>query len=462
MQMRRFEEAESIYRLLLSRAPNNSAAHAAIGAMARAKNNWPSAAEEFRAAVASEPGNVSFRIDLAGALNELSQWEEADQIYESILKDCPFHTEALMGKAAVAKAKGETQAALALFERAAAASPLDLRPRQEILSLQSEQGNYDWRREIEDALTCVRARGNAPGMQEEAAKVLVEYGLTEAARPVLAELERHSPTARQLLLAVRQIDRMGLAQPPADRGADADSIEAQLNSMKGFLEIPVPGSDTILLVFAGTNNRLWMTFSLLHKILRKIGVSIVYCRDLQRVWYSRGIIGLGADNRSTVNGFEELIRRNGAKRRLMLGNCIGCRAALGFGLELGAQGVLGLGPKIRPPDSLRVDQKNRLNSVRENLPSGHKNLRTRYLEASRRPQVTLVFGEHSASDAADARSMADIPGVTLTGIPESSDTDSVKDLLVRGLLEPLLNDFVTNGTVSPGLNSLIAASRPLS
>ncbi len=94
----------------------------------------------------------------------------------------------------------------------------------------------------------------------------------------------------------------------------------------------------------------------------------------------------------------------------------------------------------------------------EHLSPGHKSVHTLYLEPASRPRVTLIFGEECTADAASAHSMAEVPGVTLAGIPGSADADSVKDLLVRGLLEPLLHDFVANGVVSPELQARISAS----
>ncbi len=458
VHLHRNEEAETIFLRVIAQAPKHSQARAGLGALARARDDWAGAFEQFRIAVDSNPKSVQFRIDLADAFNELARWEEAEEIYRSILEESPLNIEALLGMAETAKARGDTARATALLKRAAAAAPLDLRPKQELRYLKSEQGSYDWRAEVEDALACVRAADAPPGMQLEAAKILVEYGLTEAAQPALSRLEARFPAARQLLLAVRQIDRMGLAQPLAAGPVDPDSPENQLDSMHGFVEMPVPDSDTLLIVFAGTNNRLWMTFSLLHKILRKTGVNIVYCRDLQRVWYARGIVGLGNDFESTVQGFESLVSRYGAKRLLMLGNCVGCLGALRFGLALGAQSVLCLGPKLRPAETMKFDQRARMRSVLEDLPSGHKNFHVQYLEALSRPNVTLIFGEQCAGDAADAHFMADVPGVTLTAIPDSSDPDSVKDLLVRGLLEPVLKSFMADGAVSAELHDLISAS----
>ncbi len=337
------------------------------------------------------------------------------------------------------------------------AAPLDLRPKQEIRRLKVAPGGYDWRAELEEAVAAARSTSAPLQTQIEAANILIAHGLTEVARPLLSRLEARFPAARQLLLAVRQIERMGLAQPLAASLAYPDPAENQLDSLRGFVEMPIPNSDTLLIVFAGTDNRLWMTFSLMHKILRKTGVSIIYCRDLQRGFYTRGVVGLGDDFQSTVDGFGTLATRYGAKRILTLGNCAGCQGALRFGLSLGAQGVLGLGPMLRAGDNLKPHQRTRLAAVREHLIADHKSVHTLYLEAAARPKVTLIVGEHPTVDDAGVHSMAGVPGVIVTGIPDS--VDAVKYLLVRGLLEPLLRDFVANGVVSPELHALISTSR---
>lgn len=459
LRMGRFEEAEMSFQRVITRAPKHAQAHASLAALARRRDDWPAALEEFRAAVQSDPRNISFRLDLARTFCDLSRWEDAEQTYRAVLQDSPLNIDALMGLATIAKDQGDSRTALALYKEASAAAPLDLRPKQEIRNLMSSQGIYDWQTEIDDALAVSRAADVPARTQLEAAKILVEYGLTEAARPLLCKLEARFPAARQLLLAVRQIDRMGLAQPTADSSATPDPSESQLESLQGFVERPVPGSDTVLIVFGGTNNRLWMTFSLLHKILRKTGVSVVYCRDLQRVWYAGGIIGLGHDFQSTVEGLRTLVARYGAKRVLMLGNCIGCLGALRFGLALGVQGVLGISPKLRLVEDLEPHERAQLRPTDERRPPVGKNIHAEYVEVSSRPNVTLIFGEDCAGDAYNANAMADIPGVSVTAIPASRDTDSVKDLLVRGLLEPVLHDFVRNGIVSEETHALISTSR---
>jgi tetratricopeptide (TPR) repeat protein len=459
--MDRIAEAKSIYSHLMGQMPKGARVRAALGGLARIWQDWAGALQHFQAALESDPANVEVRMAFGHTCFDLAKWDEAEKIFRDILEDSPHHIEAMMGLAETAKARGDAGSALALFERVAAMAPLDYRPKNAIRRLKTTQGCYEWRTEIDEAIAIARSPDAAAAAQVEAARTLVQYGLTEIAAPLLSRLEAHSAAARQLGLALRQIVRMGLAQPMVAGAAHPDPADNQLESLQGFLEKPSPGSDTLLLVFPGTNNRMWMTFSLMHKMLRKTGVSIVYARDLQHDWYSSGVVGLGEDFESTVEGFRNLAGRYGARRILTLGNCIGCLGALRFGLSLGAEGVLGFGPKLQPRRNLKPDQQTSLRTFRAKRRASHQHVRARYLAAAERPNVTLFFGEHCSDDAAYVRAMTEVPGAIVTAIPGSSDPDSLKDLLILGLLEPVLRDFVANGTIAPAIHRRIAGSANL-
>jgi tetratricopeptide (TPR) repeat protein len=454
----RVGEAKMIYARITDQAPKSARIRVGLGRLARTWQDWTGALEQFRAAVECDPSNVGFRIEQGHALHELSRWEDAYDIFHAVLEDSPQNVEAVLGLAETSRACGDPGAALAWFERAAELAPFDHRPKRAIRHLKTAQGSYDWKTEIADAVAVTRATDVEPDMQIEAAKTLVQYGLTEAAAPVLSRLQAQSSAARQLVLALRQIERMGLAQPLVAGTAYPDPIENQLESLQGFLEKPVPGSDTLLLVFAGSNNRMWITLSLLHRMLRKTGVSVVYNRDLQYDWYAGGVVGLGEDFESTVEGFRQLARRHGAKRILTLGNCVGCLAALRFGMSLQAEGVLGLGPKMRAGVSMKPQDRISLGAFREKLGATRRTVQDEYLDSRERPRVTLIYGEHCSGDAEEARAMAKVPGVMATPIPGSADPDSLKDLLLLGLLEPVLLDFVANAAIAPSIHAQISGT----
>lgn len=458
MAARRLDKAEAIYRRLLASGTDQPKARAGLAAIARLLGDLDQASDHLSAAATLATTVIAYRLDLAKVLCDLGRWNEAERTYFRILDRWPENADALVGLGEIAKVHGDHKAALAYFEGAAKMAPGNPMIRKKIRMLPDANRQYDWRSEIEEALTILRTDEASPRFQIEAAQTLVQHGLTQAALPALERLEEHVPRARQLIIAARQMERTGLAQAFQSGRGPAGDMEDQLDAITGYVERPVSGADTLLIVFAGTNDRAWIAFSLLHRILQSSGVSVVYARDLQRRWYRKGIVGLGDDFPSTVAAFRDMATRYGARRILTLGNCVGCRGALDYGLALCAEGVLGVSPKLRARDDLDVAQKIEISEIRRDLAPDHKNLRARYLDADVQPKVTFVYGQDYAPDIADVAFMADLPDVVAVGIPGSSDPDSVKDLLVRDLLAPILHDFVRNGTVSAEVLALISAS----
>jgi hypothetical protein len=189
-----------------------------------------------------------------------------------------------------------------------------------------------------------------------------------------------------------------------------------------------------------------------------MGVSVVYLQDIQRGWYTRGVVGLGDDYDSAVKGLRAMGARWNARRILTMGNSHACFGALSYGLSLDAQGVLGIAPNIRASSAVTPMDRKTLESLRRRLPANHKDIHTRYIEAESRPDVTLIYGAEREPDASDARFLSDVPGVKIAGLPGASDHGTLRDLLVRGLLEPVLQEFVANGTVLPNLLAKISTS----
>jgi tetratricopeptide (TPR) repeat protein len=457
--LNRQEEADAVCKAVLRESPKDRQVLTTLGIIARKSSNWTAALSYFEAAAAADPSNLKARIQVGQAYCDLLNLDEAEKTFNRVLDADPESVDAIIGLGEAERLRGNPAEALKHFEAARKLAPTNLRAKAAIHSLKVAEGDFDWRTEIEDAAAIVRDTHATAGARLTAATILVGHGITEIVSPMLAELQAESPAARQLILAVREIERMGLAQPLSESGTISDSGDNQLDALQGFHEKPVAGSDTLLIVFSGRNNRTWMTISLLHRILRKTGASIVYVRDLQGSWYTQGIVGLGNDYASTTEAFRNLATRYGARRILTLGNCVGSLGALRYGLSLGAEGVLGIAPNVRPAGDWKPEYAARVEALRRQLPAGHKDMHTQYIEAAARPDVALIYGEQCEPDASDAKFMADVRGVTITGIPEATSHDSVKDLLIRGLLEPVLREFVADGSVSAETLKRLVASR---
>jgi tetratricopeptide (TPR) repeat protein len=457
--MNRAEEAKAVYTRLSMQAAMQFRDRVALGDLARTLLDWAGALQHFQAALESEPGNIGVRVKIGGTLCDMDRWEPAEETFRSILVDSPQNVDALIGLAHTARAKGDRSAALALLQSAAALAPFDIWTKKEIRRLQAADGSIDWKTEIDDAVAVARSPRASLGDRIHAADTLIAYGLTEMAAPVLSELQDRSPHARKLLRVLREIERMGLAQSQGAGAPSVDGIDNQLESLRGFVERPSPGSDTLLLVFGQMEHRLWVTFSLLHKILRRTGASVIYVRDLRQNCYSGGIIGLGDDIESTANGFRILAKQHGARRILTLGYCVGCIGALRYGLMLGAEGVLGLHPRVQPEDARLLTEKAGIRGARlATQADQHKSVLAEYRDAAVRPQVTFIFGENCASDAAAARSLAEVTEVAAIAIPGSSDLNTLSELLALGVLEPVLSDFVAGGAIAPATRAKISVN----
>ncbi len=457
--MDRTDEARAIYSRLSAQAPTHFRDRVALGDLARTLLDWDDALQHFQAALESEPGNIGVRIKIGGTLCDMDRWEQAEETFRSILVGSPQNVDAMIGLAHTARARGDRAAALAILESVATLSPFDVWTKKEIRRLRAADGPPDWKSEIEDDIVVARSPNAPLGDRIHAATTLVAYGLTEIAAPILSELQDRSPHARKLLRVLREIERMGLAQSLVAGAPSADGVDNQLESLGGIVEKPVPGSDTLLLVFAGIEHRLWVTFSLLHKMLRRTGASVIYVRDLQQCCYSGGIVGLGDNIDSSAEGFRALAKQYGARRILTLGYCVGCIGALRYGLLLGAEGVLGLHPRVQPEDARLLNEKAGIRGSRVATQAApRRSVLAEYREAAARPHVTFIFGENCAIDAAAARSLAEITEVAAIAIPGSSEVNIFSDLLALGVLQPVLGDFVGRAAIEQATRAKITAN----
>jgi tetratricopeptide (TPR) repeat protein len=452
------EDAKAIYHRVSAQAPKHFAIRAALGDLAGALEDFAGALEQFRVALESDPGNRSVRIKLGRTLGSLDRWPEAEEVFRTILNESPGDVDATKGLAFAAKARNDLSTALALFETAATLAPFDINTKTEIRNLRVASESFDWRAEIDDAIAVARS-SRAPLIERiRAAEILLRTGVTEVAGPILSQLQDRSPEARRLLMAMRQMERMGFVKPQVTETASADVADHQVDQLHGFVEKLVPGVDTLLIAFGGTDHRIYVTFSLLHRILGKAGASVVYVRDLKQNAYKSGIVGLGDDIESATEGFRAIAKRCGARRILTLGHCVGCAGALRYALALGAESVLGLHPRILPDEISGQSQRALKAAIGIRQVRDQKTVLDAYRDAAARPKVSLIFCEHSVRDASQANAFAAFTGVTPIPLPGLSTETTLLELILLDLLEPVLLDFVTTGAVSAATRARIAGS----
>jgi tetratricopeptide (TPR) repeat protein len=431
--------------------PTRARALLDLAEIARFRRAWQDAVELLQRAVADDPGDARIRSEFGNALRDASRLDEAKSEYTLALEIDPHNVTALLGLCDIAQAENDAAGALALAERAAAVAPSAPLVMKALRKLQAQRGAYDWKEEIHRAIAVVNDE-NAPAAELfQAASQLLEYGLTGALKPAIPRLEKLSPQARQLLATARELERAGFAQTLNAEGTAPEGEDLDLNEVRGFIEKPNPGSDVLLVAFAGSNSRVAITFSLLHRYLRTTGANLVYVRDIQETRYLRGIVGLGDDFASTADAIRELADRAGAKRILMLGNCEGCAGALRYGAAVDAQAVLAVSPNIGVPASqvLKPMDSGKVDRIRAAYP-GLLDVPALYRTAGEKPRVTLIFGEKDEPDDSRVRELANVPGVASAGIAQHR-FPILRILLTEGLLQPMLQEFVANGVVSEAL-----------
>jgi tetratricopeptide (TPR) repeat protein len=85
----RFEEAERSLSAVVEKHPQHAPALAALGHLARQREDRPATLRWFEAAVAADPHDVSIRVEFARALRQKGEFARARQIIEKVLDDEP-------------------------------------------------------------------------------------------------------------------------------------------------------------------------------------------------------------------------------------------------------------------------------------------------------------------------------------------------------------------------------------
>lgn len=163
----RFEQAEVLYGLLRQRDGDTAQLlnnHAIVcGALGQTQRKL----ELLRRAVAAEPEHRPYRINLAYALLEAEQAEEALNAYRTLVAENPDDVGAHRGEAKALLLLGDDSGAEAALRRAAACDPAHAGVSKDLAGLLHRQGR------VEEVLTAVHA---ALAAQPDNYELLVELG----------------------------------------------------------------------------------------------------------------------------------------------------------------------------------------------------------------------------------------------------------------------------------------------
>ena len=229
--------------------------------------------------------------------------------------------------------------------------------------------------------------------------------------------------------------------PPADpvQPAFADVFPSAVQTVRR------EGAQTALLVFCGAKHRLGMPLPMLHRWLARLPVSLVYLRDLSSQCYLGGVDRLGADIGSTLEALRALTAELGARRVVCYGNSVGGYGALRYGVELGADAVIGVAglTNMAAAFNAHLHYAPAARALDAAFPDAPLDLRRLYQQASHPPRALMVYGEHNWDDRIHAEHMAGLPGVTLQQIDGYKGHNCAVELIRAGRFGALLEEALS-------------------
>lgn len=266
-----------------------------------------------------------------------------------------------------------------------------------------------------------------------ACSALIERGDFEAAVQPLERLASHGrqgAAARKLLDIARFSSRSDALRQMEDASVILGCAEP---GVVGPLVERVPGARRVIIVFYGVGSGFWVLAPVLRRYLKPLGCHLVFVRDSRKIGHLGGIEGVGADYQGSVAALRRLIDRLGATKIATMGMSLGGYAALRYGLELGADRVLGLGAYTNvKPGEVETNGKDALTRIARTIPSMALDLLPLYAAAEPPPRVALWYGAEHNGDRQQAERFGTLRGVELHAVAALDDHDVLRQMMSSG------------------------------
>ena len=199
----------------------------------------------------------------------------------------------------------------------------------------------------------------------------------------------------------------------------------------------------VLVCFGGLKGNLVVPPLEFMRTTQSLGVHRVFLRDLNQCWYQKGLPGYGSDVPSAATALTSVVESLNPSRRVFIGTSSGAFAATLFGALTGADEVLAFGPQSSIDRvTRRLCHDNRWpeeikKARRSSVDRRHINLVRLLSSTPDLGRISVHYGADDIRDAAYARRLATVSGVTVTAHP--GDHTFVRQLRDAGELEPLLH-----------------------
>jgi hypothetical protein len=176
----------------------------------------------------------------------------------------------------------------------------------------------------------------------------------------------------------------------------------------------------VLVAFAGVIGKMGMPTFEFFNITKGLRINRIFVRDLDRLWYQRGIGELGEDLPSAALGLRSVIDTVGPSRIVTVGNSGGGYAAIAFGALLEADEVLAISPQtvlgrveaVRYRESTWAHVTERLQAA-GGPDERYADLAQMLTFSSFRPSCHVHYAAANEIDALHAEHLSGVPGVEL-------------------------------------------------
>lgn len=425
---------------------------------ARARN-WSDAVQLWREcmALAAPEDAIEWHEGLAEALSALSEEAEAEAVYQAMRERWPARAAGWIGPAQIAVMRGDWNSAIDRLQQCITRFPDQSQNwwYGRLAYAQRQLGRFDdfeatraeWNRR--NTSSTGKGRGSverwrrtwgggqpdSPPSELAAIRQLIEDGRFEAAIAAADALPpefRSLQESNALLHVARTVMKSGML-------ADLESDGPDFASYSSILVARGPAdADRAIIVFPGGAQRFWLSMQAMHRILRSFGCHLVYVRDFASSYYLAGDPGRGLDYDELVDEVRKTTKSIGATRLFCIGNSAGAYGAMRFGLDLGAEAVLGFGTPTDPgalpiwrADFARLYQK--LSAA-----GGTTDLRKLFAASPSPPRATLCYGAGHDGDREQAEQMAGLPTVRLLPTPGVATHNVIAEYLRDGSFQTIV------------------------
>jgi hypothetical protein len=207
------------------------------------------------------------------------------------------------------------------------------------------------------------------------------------------------------------------------------------------VQVVARDSEVVILLFSGKVGGFGIPVPMIHPWFAQLPASLVYLRDFRRAHYLHGVQSLAPTRDATIMALQRIVASLHAQRIVCYGNCAGLFAALDYGLELGADAVLGMSGRtnLTPESNMHTTYEPTALALKSQFPDACLDMREAYSQAEKPPRVCIVYGKNFWDDRIQAEEMNTLPCVTAFGLEDCAEHNLITEVIPRGEFEGLLD-----------------------